>query len=135
MLKNIRTWSHPMWSFIHSLPNLCGPNSEERIACIFGLLISVIPCDTCREHATMWVQNHPLHSVVASEFALYFYSLHNSVNLRTHTRPASRSVLSRYRMDPRYSLSSLISSVLKFRSDELTKAVLADVAALTNNTL
>ena len=135
MQKNIRTWAHPMWSYIHSLPNLRGPNRDGRIASIFGLLISVIPCDTCRQHALAWVRNNPPHSVNAGGFAIYFYNLHNSVNSRTYAQQVNRSVLSRYRMDPRYSLSLMVSSVMKFRSDEKTKAVLDDIVALTNNTL
>lgn len=135
MPKNIRTWALPMWSYIHSLPNLSGSNREERISCIFGLLIFIIPCDTCRDHATVWIQKNPLHNVMPGGFALYFYNLHNSVNSRTYVRQASRSVLSRYRMDPKYSLSSLTSAILKFRSDKFTRAVLADIAALTVNSL
>jgi len=135
MLKNIKTWAHPMWSYIHSLPNLSGPNREERIACIFGLLVFIIPCDTCRQHATAWMQKYPLHNVMEGGFALYFYNLHNSVNLRTYVRPANRSVLMRYRMDPRYSLSRMTSAVLKFRSDKFTRAVLEDIEALMENSL
>ena len=62
---------------------------------------------------------------------LYFYNLHNSVNLRTYTQQANRSVLTRYRMDPGYSLSYLSLAILKFRSDKYTRAVLADIEALT----
>ena len=135
MQKNIRTWAHPMWSYIHSLPNLSGPNREERIACIFALLVSIIPCDTCSEHSLAWMQKYPPYNVLPGGFGLYFYNLHNSVNLRTYTQRANRSVLTRYRMEPSYSLSRLSSAILKFRSDDYTRAVLVDVEALTVNSL
>lgn len=135
MQNNIRTWSHPMWSYIHSLPNMSGSNREERIACIFALLVSIIPCDTCSEHALAWMRKYPPHNVAPGGFVRYFYNLHNSVNLHTYTQRANRSVLTRYRMDPIYSLSHLSSAILKFRSGEYTRAVLADIAALTVNSL
>ena len=135
MPKNIRTWSIPMWTYIHSLPNLQGPNKEERIASIFGLLVSIIPCDTCREHTKSWIHNYPLHSVIQGGFPLYFYNMHNAVNLRTHSLRVTRSVLSRYRTNPKYLLSRLSSAILQFQSDKHTRIVLSDVTHLTENTL
>ena len=130
--KNIQTWSHPTWEFIHRLPALRGINRRDRIATAFCVLICVLPCPTCRAHATNWVREYSPFSVPENQLSQYFFNFHNSINKRLGQRVVAYSTLSKYRGDPRMWFRSMTIAIQSFFSSNDAECIdiLDDVAAI-----
>ena len=127
--KDVRTWAHPTWEFIHRLPALPGRNRRDRIATAFCVLLYALPCPTCRAHATHWVQKHSPFSVSVERFSRYFFNFHNSVNKRLGQKVAGYTILSKYRGDPRMWFSRMETAIRSFPSGSRDD-VFSDVAAI-----
>ena len=82
MASSIQVWAHPTWRFIHSLPNIQGPDARDKIATVFCQLVSAIPCPHCKKHAEAWIAHHSPYSVEHRAMAKYFSDFHNSINVR-----------------------------------------------------
>ena len=130
--RDVRTWAHPTWEFIHRLPALRGVNRRDRIATAFCVLVYALPCPLCRAHATAWIQKHSPFSVSADLLPLYLFNFHNSVSKRLGQKTVGRSVLSRYRGDPRMWFGNMEAAIRGFSSGRTATCIesLRDVVAI-----
>lgn len=84
----------PLWFSLHNAsvyyPEIASPVYAERMKNIIVGLPVLIPCETCKEHATVYIEKnkHTLMDVCKSKEKLFkfFVDFHNYVNVRLGKR-------------------------------------------------
>lgn len=88
--RSPEVWGPPFWFTLHNgalnYPSLANPLCIERMKnFIIGIPV-MIPCETCKEHATAYIEQHKdyLDYTCASRDKLFkfFVDFHNYVNIR-----------------------------------------------------
>jgi hypothetical protein len=81
-------WGPPLWFTLHNssskYPNNPSPITRERMKNIITNIPVLLPCYTCREHATQFIEKNAnmLDDIVSSRDKLFnfFVDFHNQVN-------------------------------------------------------
>ena len=62
MRKNIdpMIWGNNAWKFLNDCALACDTSSEEHYAALMNLLPHVLPCSTCRKHASEYIRENPV---------------------------------------------------------------------------
>ena len=81
------TWSHPTWSFLHSLfenmPNSHFQLHKAHIIDYLSRMLRLLPCPDCANHASEYIKSHPLSRInTVTDGRNYFFRFHNDVNKR-----------------------------------------------------
>lgn len=86
---SIDSWGPALWRFLHA-SSFAFPEEPDAVRQMQMLEFlksvgRVLPCKTCREHYTAYLEEHLDERVVASRTALveWLVALHNDVNRRT----------------------------------------------------
>ena len=100
-----KPWGRITWYFIHTFCERINPQffMAKKSEC-FALLTNVcsmIPCPTCRNHATEYLKKNPLNRIVRNKEDLkeYFYRFHNKATLNGNpgARAEDISVMDMYK--------------------------------------
>ena len=94
-------WSTPMWNTFHTMCEKCEDNTEKFIKLyeLIQYLSSVIPCYSCKSHASNYLDKNKEKSIFVSKnnFKMFFYNFHNNVKQRKKIKLESLDVLNKYK--------------------------------------
>ena len=98
----IEQWSIPTWIFLHTLAERISDKfmkeNNEEVLNIIKTICFILPCPTCREHATYFIKKIHHNQVKTKEdlkSLLFFF--HNKVNKRLGKRVYQNKNLSVYK--------------------------------------
>jgi hypothetical protein len=100
-----KPWGKITWYFIHTFCERINENffinNRENVLNILSGVCIMIPCPTCRQHASQHLKKYPLIRMVRNkeELKAYFFRFHNQATLNgnPHARPADESVMEMYK--------------------------------------
>jgi FAD-linked sulfhydryl oxidase len=79
-------WGPPAWHWGHlrAIFYPDKPSVEDRRLASNDVseFISRLPCEECRNHATVYVGEHPLDLANSDAFQMWWFTFHNAVNVR-----------------------------------------------------
>lgn len=109
-MDGMTVWAHPMWEFLHRLPNFAVDDAKlDAAITAMVIMCNALPCGTCRQHSASYFRSRsPLQCSSAAELGSYLHAFHNTVRGRTGGKREPREVLRRYEgQDPAESLVSV----------------------------
>lgn len=98
----IEQWSIPTWIFLHTLAERISDKfmkeNNEEVLNIIKTICFILPCPTCREHATYFIKRIHHNQVKTKEdLKLLLFLFHNKVNQRLGKRIYKNKNLSVYK--------------------------------------
>lgn len=100
-----KPWGKITWYFIHTFCERINEDffvkNRENCLNILSSVCSMIPCPTCREHATQYLKKNPLNRIVRNkeELKAYFFRFHNQATLNGNpsARVEDSSIIDMYK--------------------------------------
>ena len=107
----IEQWSIPTWIFLHTLAERISDKfmkeNNEEVLNIIKTICFILPCPTCREHATYFIKRIHHNQVKTKEdLKLLLFLFHNKVNQRLGKRIYKNKNLSVYK-NRRFDINTL----------------------------
>ena len=120
--KKKMKWGEPIWFFFHTIAEKVKPESFKIIRMeLLQLITSVcrnLPCPTCSQHATTYLENINLNLIQTKEHLIeFFYTFHNEVNKRKGFAQFPRELLRE-----KYSKANTINIINHFLMNLLDKS-------------
>jgi hypothetical protein len=120
--KKKMKWGEPVWFFFHTIAEKVKPESFSIIRMELLQLVTNIcrnlPCPTCSEHATKYLENTNINTVKTKEqFIEFFYTFHNEVNKRKGLAQFPRELL-----QEKYSKANTLNIINHFLVNLLDKS-------------
>ena len=95
-------WSTPMWNLFHTMCEKCEDDTEKlrKLYKLIQYLSSVIPCYSCKTHASNYLNKNKEDNVFLSKnnFKMFLYTFHNSVKEKKKIKLESVDVLNKYKI-------------------------------------
>lgn len=100
-----KPWGKITWYFIHTFCERINETffvqNKEKVINILSNVCSMIPCPTCRAHASQYLKKNPMMKMIRNKEDLkaYFFRFHNQATLNGNPamRPAEPGVLEMYK--------------------------------------
>ena len=120
--KKKMKWGEPVWFFFHTIAEKVKPESFSIIRMeLLQLVTSIcrnLPCPTCSEHATKYLENTNINTVKTKEQLIeFFYTFHNEVNKRKGFAQFPRELL-----QEKYSKANTLNIINHFLVNLLDKS-------------
>lgn len=86
LYKNPQLWGGPAWTLLHCItftyPNKPSSSDIKNYENFFLSLQDVLPCPSCRQHYSEYIQKHPIKNHLLSRTKLinYFIKLRNYID-------------------------------------------------------
>jgi hypothetical protein len=101
-----KPWGKITWYFIHTFCERIDEtffiSNRESVLNILSNVCLMIPCPTCRIHASQHLKKNPLMRIVRNkeELKAYFFRFHNNATLNGNpsTHPAEPSIIDMYKL-------------------------------------
>jgi hypothetical protein len=82
MVRPNPLWGPTTWMFLHTLAHWYDKPITEELLTIVEIIFRKVPCGSCREHATKYLEEHPfnMETILNKEdFVKYLFTFHNEV--------------------------------------------------------
>jgi hypothetical protein len=114
-IENTRVrWGPSTWFLFHTLAQKVKENEFERIKEeLLNNIKSIcmnLPCPTCREHATLYIQRLNYNSIKTKEdLKLFLFNFHNEVNIRKNV-----PLFLYQELEDKYSIANTVNIIKNF---------------------
>ncbi len=87
--KNL--WGPPLWQVLHEFsfqfPDAPSPSQQKAAETFVTSALTLLPCEECQHHASMYLAAHELDTSSKIGFATWVLNFHNDVNARLGKKP------------------------------------------------